>query len=278
MRAAVLLDLDEVSFLEPNYERLADDSFTGMLVGMKATEARLLISEDEWPLALALKNGKEWKCGSFILRKPSEAVVEKVEELDGELFQEERVEWEAAVREYYSLQIARQVPPSVEDFNPRRAESIASLLKERWGEVEGDVCVDACCGSGAGSTALRSMGMIPLSYDNDPGLISLGLRSGRLLPEETVCIDGMKVSRLLKPAHFGVLLMAGDINPHNQLIWRILVNEVLELTENTVLTVGTEKEAGFLEQWAQAKGRQTEVFENTREAFYDNWVCDVRRV
>ena len=92
MRAAVLLDLDEVSFLEPNYERLADDSFTGMLVGMKATEARLLISEDEWPLALALKNGKEWKCGSFILRKPSEAVVEKVEELDGELFQEERVE------------------------------------------------------------------------------------------------------------------------------------------------------------------------------------------
>ena len=120
--------------------------------------------------------------------------------------------------------------------------------------------------------------MIPLSYDNDPGLISLGLRSGRLLPEETVCIDGMKVSRLLKPAHFGVLLMAGEIGPHNQLIWRILVNEVLELTENTVLTVGTEKEARLLEQWARAKGRRSEVFENTREAFYDNWVCDARRV
>jgi hypothetical protein len=277
MRAAVLLDLDDVIFVEPNYERLVDDKYTAALLAMRATEARLLISEDEWPLALALNTGKEWKVGSFTHRMPNEALIERVEELDGEVFQEGRKEWEAAVREYYSIQIVNGVPPGVEDFNPKRAESVAELVKERWGEVEGSECLDACCGSGAGSVALRALGMIPLSYDNDPALVSLGLHSGRLLPEETVCIDGMKASKLLKPTQYGIMLMAGEITPHNQLIWKILVNEALELAENAILTTGTEKEARLLEQWAKAKGRKTEVLENSRELFYDNWVCDARK-
>ncbi|HXZ23199.1 MAG TPA: hypothetical protein VEH08_00550 [Methanomassiliicoccales archaeon] len=277
MRAAVLLDLDEVLFVEPNYERLTDDHYTAMLLGTKATEARLLISEDEWPLALALNTGKEWRVGSFTHRKPSETVIEKVEELDGDVYQEPRKEWEAAVREYYSLQIVNNVPPAVDDFNPKRAETVADLLKERWGGAEGQECLDACCGSGAGSAALRSIGLSPISYDNDPALISLGLRAGRLLPEETVCIDGMKATKLLKSAPFGIMLMAGEITPHNQLIWKILVNEALELAENALFTTGTEKEARLLEQWAKEKNRRTKVFENTRELFYDNWVCDARK-
>ncbi|MCU0861406.1 MAG: hypothetical protein MUE65_03705, partial [Methanomassiliicoccales archaeon] len=203
MRASVLLDVDEVEFLEPSFERLGDDSYTQMLLALPAKQAKLLISTDEYPLAVALENGKGWRCASFLLRKPVPEIFDKLDELDAEVLQEERSEWEAAVREYYSLRIAKEVTPAMEDFTPTRVLSISQLIRERWGEVEGEVCVDACCGSGAGSVALRDLGMAPLSFDNDPSLISLGLRSGRLLPEETVCLDGTRASRYLMHCHYG---------------------------------------------------------------------------
>jgi hypothetical protein len=237
----------------------------------------MLISEDEWPLAVALKTVSGWIAGSFILRKPNEAVIEKVESLDGEVLQDERTEWEAAVREYYSLELLAIMQPAVEDFNPERMKSLANLITERWGQAEGEACLDACCGSGAGSAALRSLGMVPMAYDNDPALLSLGLRAGRLLPEDTVCIDGLKAGKLLRPSHFGLMLMAGEVHPHNQIIWKLLVEELLSLTRNTLITTGTEREARLIADWVKAKGRKVEVLENKREAFYDNWVCDVRK-
>ena len=120
----MILDLDDVNFIEPNYERLADNSYTAKLL-TKAEEARMLISEDEWPLAVALKTATGWIAGSFILRKPTEAVIEKVESLEGDVLQDERSEWEAAVREYYSLALLATVQPAMEDFNPRK--SVADL-------------------------------------------------------------------------------------------------------------------------------------------------------
>ncbi len=277
MRAAVLLDLDDVRFIEPNYERLADNSCTAKLISTRAEKARMLISEDEWPLAVALKTSTGWISGSFILRKPTEAVIEKVEALDGDVLQDERSEWEAAVREYFSLELLATTQPAVEDFSPERMKSAAELVKERWGQVEGEICLDACCGSGAGSAALRSLGMIPMAYDNDPALLSLGLRAGRLLPEDTVCIDGLKAGKLLMPAGFGLMLMAGEVHPHNQIIWKLLVEELLSLTEKTLISTGTEREVKLIADWAKAKGRKVDVFENKRQAFYDNWVCDVKR-
>jgi hypothetical protein len=277
MRAAVLLDLDDVTFLEPSFERLADDNYTQMLVSTKASRARLLISEDEWPLALALSDGTSWKVGSFLLRRPNEAIIEKAEELDADILQEDRREWEKAVREYYSLRIAREVPPALEDFNPKRAASLAELLKERWGTMQKETCLDAGCGSGAGAVALRAAGLEPLSYDNDPSLISLGLRTGRLLPEDTVCLDGTRASHYLPHCRLGAVIMAGEISPHNTLIWKRMINEVLELSDNTLATFGAEKEARLVEAWGYDKHRRVEVFENRRELFYDSWVCDIRR-
>jgi hypothetical protein len=139
MRTAVLLDVDAVEFIEPSYERLTDESFTHMILTMPAKEARLLISTDEYPLAVALNDGKGWKCTSFLLRKPVSDIFEKLEELDAEVLQEERSEWEAAVREYYSLRIAKQVVPALEDFTPARVMAISDLLKERWNGLEGEV-------------------------------------------------------------------------------------------------------------------------------------------
>ncbi len=263
--------------IEPNFERLTDDSFTNMLITMPAKEAKLLISEDEWPLALALNTEKGWMVGSFLLRKPTEAVIERAEELDAEILQEERQEWEAAVRELLSLRIAREVPPAIEDFTPKRAILIEELLRQVWGDVEGETCIDACCGSGAGTVALRRIGVIPLSFDNDPSLLSLGLRSGRLAPEDTACLDGTKASNYLPHAPLGMVLMAGEIFPHNQIFWRKIVEEMLELTEKTLVTTGTEKEAHLVESWSRHKGRKVAVIENKRDAFYDNWVCDIQR-
>jgi hypothetical protein len=278
MRAAVLLDVDEVEFIEPNFERLTDDSITQVLLSMPAKEAKLLISTDEYPLAVALNDGKGWKCATFLLRKPVADIFEMLEELDAEVLQEERTEWEAAVREYYSLRIAKEVSPALEDFTPTRALAISDLLKERWKNAEGEICLDACCGSGVGSVALRDVGMVPLSFDNDPALLSLGLRTGRLVPEETVCIDGTRASKFLKHSHFGIMLMAGEIGPHNSIIWKKITSEVLEVADHVIVTVGTEREARLVESWAKERKRKTEVLENKREAFYDNWVCDVRRM
>lgn len=278
MRAAVLLDVEDVQFIEPNFERLADDSYTQTLLTMPAKEAKLLISVDEYPLAVALRDGKGWKCASFLLRKPVADIFEKLEELDAEVLQEERAEWEAAVREYYSLRIAKEVTPAVEDFTPTRVLGLSELLKELWGSPEGEVCIDACCGSGAGSVALRDVGMIPLSFDNDPTLLSLGLRAGRLLPEETICIDGTRASKYLKHVHFGIMLMAGEIGPHNSVVWRRIAEEVMEVADQVIVTVGTEREAHLIEFWAKERKRKVEVMENKREAFYDNCVCDVRRM
>jgi hypothetical protein len=278
MRAAVLLDVDAVEFIEPSYERLTDESFTHMILTMPAKEARLLISTDEYPLAVALNDGKGWKCTSFLLRKPVPDIFEKLEELDAEVLQEERSEWEAAVREYYSLRIAKQVVPALEDFTPARVLAISDLLKERWKGLEGEVCIDACCGSGVGSMALRDSGMVPISFDNDPALLSLGLRTGRLLPEETVCIDGTRASKYLKHAHFAIMLMAGEIGSHNSIFWKKITGEMLEVADNAIVTVGTEREARLVESWARERKRKAEVLENKREAFYDNWVCDIRRM
>jgi len=277
-RAAVLLDVDAVEFIEPSFERLVDDSYTRTFLTMPAKEAKLLISMDEYPLAVALNDGKGWKCASFLLRKPIADIFEKLEDLDAEVLQEERTEWEAAVREHYSLRIAKEVSPSMEDFTPTRVLAISELLKERWKGAEGEVCLDACCGSGMGSVALRDMGMVPLSFDNDPALLSLGLRTGRLLPEETVCIDGTRASSYLKHSHFGIMLMAGEIGPHNSVIWKRITSEILEVVDRLIITVGTEREARLVESWAKERKRRTETLENRREAFYDNWVCDVRRL
>jgi hypothetical protein len=277
-RAAVLLDVDAVDFIEPSFERLVDDSYTRAFLTMPAKEGKLLISMDEYPLAVALNDGRGWKCVSFLLRRPTADIFEKLEDLDAEVLQEERTEWEAAVREHYSLRIAKEVTPSMEDFTPTRVLAISDLLKERWKGAEGEVCLDACCGAGVGSVALRDLGMVPLSFDNDPALLSLGLRTGRLLPEETVCIDGTRASSYLKHSHFGIMLMAGEIGPHNSVIWKKITSEMLEVSDHLIVTVGTEREARLLEAWAKERKRKAEVLENTREAFYDNWVCDIRRI
>jgi hypothetical protein len=275
--ASDLFELFEgMEFLEQSFEQMLNDRYTEEIRLIDATEGRMLIDENEWPLSFAVKTPKGWKGTSFLLRKPRVEIVERYEALGGEIFQTDKAEFAAAMREHFSEKLLQQVPPAIEDFSPERCTFVQELLSEVWGERIGQGCLDVACGSGLGSAALRQLGIVPIAYDNDPGLLVLGMISGRLMPEGTMCIDATRASSLVPQAPLGLILMAGSINNFNEYVWRAIFDETLKLTEEALVTVETEKEAERVKGWATAKGRKVDMFENDRDPFYDRWVCSIR--
>jgi len=273
MRAGRILDLEELTFLEPSFSSLTEDLYTTTLLEIPAVEGKLLVDLGENPLAVAISDGKIWYAASFLFRSPSFEVIELCEDLDSEIHEEERSLWLAAVREYYSLIIARNFTPAMEDLPPDRPAKVRSLLEEVWGGEDADTCLDCCCGSGVGSSASRALGMRPISYDNDPALLSLGLSSGRLLPEETLWIDATLAGTYLEPVLRGIAVMMGEINTFTGEMWEAITGELLALVDEALITVGTEQEARRVEGWCLAFGHRAEVTENRRDEFYDRWVC-----
>ena len=277
MRACRILELGELTFVEPTFASLTEDLYTTALLGIPAVEGRLLIDRDENPLAVAVSDGKAWYVASFLFRNPSREVIELCEDLDVEIHQEERSGWAAAVREYYSLLIRGTVTPAIEDLPPERPARLKGLLEEVWGRGDGIACLDCGCGSGVGSSVARTLGMLPLSYDSDPVLLSLGLSSGRLLPEETMWIDATLAGQYLEPVPRGIAVMMGEINTFTEELWENITGELLGLVRDALITVGTEQEARRVEAWCLAAGYGVEVTENRRDAFYDRWVCRLKR-
>ncbi len=264
-----------MDFLEQSYEQMIDDRFTEEIRLIDASESRMLIDEDEWPLSFAVKTPKGWRATSFLLRKPRVEIVERYEALGGEIFQTDKAEFAAAMREHFSERLLQQVQTAVEDFSAERCTKVQDLITDVWGERIGQGCLDVACGSGLGSAALRQLGMIPISYDNDPGLLALGMRKGRLMPEGTMCIDATRASLLAPRAPLGLILMAGSINNFNEYVWKAIVQETLKLTSMTLITVETKNEAERVKGWCVPKGRDVNLFENDRDPFYDRWVCSI---
>jgi hypothetical protein len=277
MKAAGILGLEGITFLEPGFADLTEDLYTTALLGIPAVGARLLVDEAEDPLAMAVSDGKDWYAASFLFRKPPREVIDLCEGLDCGLYQEERALWLEAVREYYSLLLARTTIPAMEDIPPGRTDSLRSLLEEVWGVGRDIPCLDCCCGSGVGSAVLRTLGMRPLSFDNDPSLLSLGLSTGRLLPGETMWIDATIAGRYLDPVPRGIAVMMGEINAFTAEMWENITRELLSLVDEAVITVGTEAEVLRVEGWVLASGHRHDVTENRRDAFYDRWVLRSRK-
>jgi hypothetical protein len=276
MKAEQILGIEGFRFVEPTFADLIDDIWTDVLIAAEGSQGRLLIDEKEDPVALAINDGGKWNAGSFHLRKPTVALIERFEETTGEIWQEDRAVWAEAVREYYSIDLIRSVQPAMEDQNPNRPEMVRELIHSTWGTAaKGITCLDCCCGSGVGSQVIRELGFSPLSFDNDASLLSLGLRRKRLLPEETMLIDGTEASRYIKNVPYGLGLMFGEINPFTPEIWEQITVELIGLTETTLITVGTEKEARMVEEWVKSRGRSVTVYENRRDPIYDRWVCDI---
>lgn len=272
MRAAKVLGLEEITFLEPGFSSLTEDLYSTALLGIPAVGARLLIDTGENPLAVAVSDGEGWYAASFLFRKPCREVIQLCEDLDAEVHEEERSLWLAAVREYYSLLLMRTTTPAIEDLPPDRVPRLTALLEGVWGRGDATPCLDCCCGSGVGSAAARTLGMRPVSYDNDPALLSLGLSKGRLLPEETMWIDATLAGRYMEPVPRGIAVMMGEINSFTGEMWEGITWELLALVDEALITVGTEGEARKVEGWCRSSGHRAEVIENPRDAFYDRWV------
>lgn len=273
MKAEEILGIENLGFVEPQFSVLPDPRYNDILALAGDEEGRLLLDEQEEPIALAFRDGDCWVTGSFLSRNPSARLIEKFENANGEIYQEDRSAWAAAVREYFGLALKTEVPPALEDLNPKRKGILTDLIRGFWGAGHGETCIDACCGSGVGSLVLRDLGYTPLSYDNDPALLSLGLSTGRLLPEETMWIDALKVSQYTPPVPRGIGIMMGEINSFNNEMWQQIVLELFAVTQETLITVGTEPEARLIQQWGMGLGRTVEVSENPADPIYDIWVC-----
>ena len=276
---ADIVGVSTIDLIEPSFADLPDNRFTTLLLECHGDQGRLLVDEESNPLAVAIHYGDgRWVAGCFHLRRPTASLISFFEELGGDIYQEDRQVWEEAVREYYSLQIAREITPAFEDLNPVRRVMVQSLLEETWGQGNGHTCLDFCCGSGLGSAVLRDIGYRVLACDIDLGLLSLGFSTGRLVPRETMCIDATLARHYIAPVGRGLGLMFGEINDFNASVWEDLTRELVMLTERCLITVGKEAEAGRITAWAEQLGCTVSVSENTRDPIYDRWVCSITRV
>jgi hypothetical protein len=273
MTISELLNLDPVTCIEPSFADLTDGAYTAFLLALEADAGLLIVDEQEEIIALALHSDDAWIAGSFVCRPPVREIIEKMEHLDLEIYQEPRDVWTAALREYYNSAIIHDFQPGIEDTREERFMSVRTLIDELWGKSSPAQCIDCCCGSGIGSSVLRDRGIAPLSYDNDPALLALGFSTGRLFPKETMWIDGTFASRYISPVEAGIGLMLGDIAPFNAGMWEQIVGELLAITGETVVTVATERELGLVAGWCRDRGREVEWFENDRDPIYDRWVC-----
>ena len=278
MKAAEIFGVDALRFIEPEFMAQTDMIFNTMLAAEGGTEGRFLLDESQEPLALAFRQGSGWLAGSFLYRNPSVGLIEKFEDMNGQIFEESRAEWSAAVREYFSSALAAATPPAIEDLNPVRREILADVITRTWGKGKGRACIDCCCGSGVGSLVLRDLGFAPLSFDNDASLLSRGLAAGRLLPAETMQLDATTASRYIEPLPLGIGIMMGEINDFSREMWEQIVGELFLITEETLITVGTEKEARLIGEWGREMERTVEIAENPADPIYDRWVCTAKRM
>ncbi|HUT26565.1 MAG TPA: hypothetical protein VMW85_00760 [Methanomassiliicoccales archaeon] len=274
MKLPELFQLEDVRLIESSFEALTNESsLVQMLRG--STEVRLLIDNDETPLAMA-REDEGWKAVSFLWKEPSEDLIEILPELDIKVFKCSIEDWREAVMEYFSNKMLKECQPALDDLPADREKKVSDLIWKEWHFKPGDLCYDCCCGSGVGSKTLVKMGLRPLAYDVDRDLLCRGLLEGRLQPWNTVLLDGTKASEYLDKAPYAIMLMAGDINIINSWTWKLIVDQILELADNIIMTVATEEEVKFMEQWCHDKGRTCTIFENQRDLFYDRWVCSVR--
>jgi hypothetical protein len=273
MKAAEILGVENIRFIEPEFAAQTDMIFNTMLAAESGTEGRFLLDQKEDPLCLAFRQESGWVATSFLYRNPSVGLIEKFEGLNGQIFQEDQEEWSAAVREYFSSSLAAATPPAIEDLNPVRRGILRDIITGAWGQGAGRTCADCCCGSGVGSLVLRDLGYAPLSFDNDASLLSRGLATGRLLPRETMQLDAMMASRYIEPVPLGIGIMMGEINDFSREMWERIVQELFLISEETLITVGTEPEAHLIREWGEEMERTVAVSEDTSDPIYDRWVC-----
>ena len=64
----------------------------------------------------------------------------------------------------------------------------------------------------------------------------------------------------------------GQMYQYTKELWQPIVEELAGITEKTLITVATEEEAKWVQEWAAGVGRYLEISENDRDPIYDRWV------
>lgn len=273
MSIALLLGVEDACCIEPSFADLTDDIWTEHFLQCEATEARMVVDEYEDPLALGLLSGNRWMVGSFLFRPMTIDVLQFFEQTGGEIYQEVRARWLTAVREYYANEIMGRVRPAVEDVSLHRYEVISDVVEQVWGKGHGELCIECCCGSGAGASVLRTMNMNPLAYDRDTSLLSLGLHTGRLDPAAIMCIDAAIAHRYCEHAPRATAFMLGAIDAFNASMWEQIVTSLVSLADDILLTMNTEQEAIRVGTWGSEHGCKISIDEHTMDPIFDRWIC-----
>lgn len=271
-----MLEVDNLTFLEPDYSSLINSGEPAVI--LKNSErflraAKMLIDENENPVVFAVESGYDWSATSWTHRNPFAEEIGIFESLDGEIYQENRTDIDSALREYFSRRFVNEISPSADDLTAELVSKVEELIHEYFGENISGICIDACCGSGVGASIMRKMGGSVLAYDNDPGLIALGIAEGRLIPKDTACIDAKNASAYMPDAEYGLGIMFGQMYEYTKELWQPIVEELAGITSKTLITVATDQEAVWVKEWAANVGRELEIFENDRDPIYDRWVC-----
>ena len=269
-----LLDLKGLELVEPQYSDLIFQDMDIGLIQAPANSGRILVDEDDTPALFAcMLEEQRWIGCSTLYREPSLPLIEFFETIDWEMYQEPRARIEQAVRGYYSSILLNSVTPAADDLNPKRADSIRRLIRDLDPEP-GTVCLDCCCGTGVGSMVMRETDLVPVAYDNDDSLLARGMLAKRLIPEQTMWIDGRYIPMFLsKPVSLACGFMFGEIHSFNADLWRELTTGICSISEKILITAGTEPEILQINSWATSAGKKTEVFENDEDPIYDRWVC-----
>ena len=86
-------------------------------------------------------------------------------------------------------------------------------------------------------------------------------------------LDATMTSTYIDPVPKGIGIMMGEINHFSQDMWQQIISELFSISEDTLITVGTEPEALLIKNWGEDAGRTVEIVENPADPIYDLWVC-----
>lgn len=275
MRLAEFFEADEVTLVEPLFSDLCYREMDELLMRIPASQSRILIDENEKVLSVGLESSEgRLQASCFHLRTPSDALLTRLEEMDGDMYQISGTGFEDTIREYYADKLLNTGIVGPEDLNPDRLAITRDLIRSVIGDEKDLLCLDCCCGTGIGSYLMREAGLNPLSYDNDDALLARGLTEGRLSPERTMWIDGRLLENYLTtPVDCAFGFMFGEIQPFNQDIWSEIISAICAVSQRVLLTVGTGPEAEMVCGWMREGGLDPELWENDRDPIYDRWVC-----
>ncbi|MGV8108185.1 hypothetical protein [Methanospirillum purgamenti] len=275
MKITEMLELEEISLIEPMFSDLVYPDMDEFMVQRPGTSGKILVDEDERPVIFAQKDENDgWIGCCTLLREPSLSLIEHFEQFDCDMYQEDNEIAQDAIRNYFSTILCSSVQPGPNDLNPARVHSIESLLKKTIGTDSHQTGLDCCCGTGVGAMVMEQYGMHPLAFDNDESLLVRGMMEKRLRPERIMWIDGRMISHYLtKKVSIACGFMIGEIHSFNAHIWQEIISATCLVSDNILFTTGTEPEINLIKEWVLNSGKKAEIFESDSDPIYDRWVC-----